>query len=112
MIGKGFDRHLFALSIEAKKQKFESKFLDFFNNELFMLSTSMLPFDMSGIRLPRNYKILGGGFYYPWGIGVCYLPRDDYTCFTVTTSKAMHSATDFKEKLGEAFAKIVQVYVQ
>ena len=65
---------------------------------------------MSGIRLPKDYDILGGGFYYPWGIGVCYLPRDNYTCFTVTTSNALHSSEKFKSALEKAFDKIMDYY--
>lgn len=110
MVGYGFDRHMFALSNEAKKQNLKSDLLDFYRSESFDLSTSMLPWGMSGIRLPKDYDILGGGFYYPWGIGVCYLPRDNYTCFTVTTSNALHSSEKFKSALEKAFDKIMDYY--
>jgi len=114
MVGLGFDRHLFALSTEAKKQKLDLPLLDFYANEVFNLSTSMLPWAMSGIRLPKDYKILGGGFYYPWGIGVCYLPRDDYIAFTITTAKSgdqdARSADQFRDALHSAFDKIMSLY--
>ena len=70
----------------------------------------MLPWGMSGIRLPKDYKILGGGFYYPWGIGVCYLPRDDYTAFTITTASNDESANKFRDALLTAFDKVMSLY--
>ena len=71
----------------------------------------MSPWGMCGIRLPRDLEIVGGGFYYPWGIGVCYQPRDDYTYFNMTSSlKSGLSTQKFKEALLSAFTQLQTIY--
>ena len=73
----------------------------------------MSPWGMSGIRLPRDFEIIGGGFYYPWGIGVCYQPRDDYTYFNMTSSlKSGPSTQKFKESLLSAFTQLQTMNIQ
>ncbi|CAB3398294.1 unnamed protein product [Caenorhabditis bovis] len=117
LIGRGFDRHLFVLCAMAKGFGFESKFLDHFANQKWLLSTSNIPNMTNSIDEDKSIEsiCLGGAFgaVAENGYGVCYRFAGNKAIMVHTTS--YHSAENtssrrFAETLRESMNELANLF--
>ena len=119
MVGKGIDRHLFALYVVSVGKEIDSPFLKAALGEPWRLSTSQQPQQQTklwDLRDPKWAKHIspGGGFgpVADDGYGVSYMVSGEDEMFFHVSSKHSNPATDsdrFVENIFKALADIREV---
>ncbi|KAI6650849.1 Carnitine O-palmitoyltransferase 1, liver isoform-like [Oopsacas minuta] len=112
MVGKGFDRHLFALYITSKLKGENSEFLESALSIPYTISTSQVPLNQIGINKARpDVTCIGGGFgpVTKHGYGIAYFFHGDNSMAFHVTSFNESQRTDavrFYNLLAESLTQI------
>lgn len=117
MLGNGFDRHLFVLCVLAKGLGYESPFLNFFQSQKWLLSTSNIPNMTNSIDEDSSIDkiMLGGSFgaVAQDGYGICYRFGGNQAILVHITSYHSSEVTDsdrMGNRLREAFHSLVDLF--
>ncbi|CAI5451444.1 unnamed protein product [Caenorhabditis angaria] len=117
MIGNGIDRHLFVLCVLAKGFGYESKFLDHYSNQKWILSTSNIPNMTNQVDEDNDEKYIMTGASFGAvaqdGYGVCYRFGGNRAILVHVTSYHSSEKTDsdrFMGYLREAFHSLADLF--